>query len=490
MRRTAEVLTDGLTDPAEKMKAIYDYVRTTVSWNGARGYGLDHDLDDVLEAKTGSSPEIALLLVSMLRDVGLKAHPVLISTRDHGRAIEVYPFLQQFNDVLVHADLGEERPRLLSTTGRLRPSTLLPSEALNHRGLLLAGGGPAWIDMTAGENAYRRKAYVQAALDASGAVSGTVRRYDDAYSALDARAVLADEAPADFVREHLLHGLSGAQVTAQTIAHQDDVNKPLEVTATVQVPGYAQVAGDFIYVNPMLIEQRTENLLRRPAAGRRAGGAGDGGGRAHTPRRRRASLPLPPAADALRERSARPRRVAALPGAPRARARLRRLQGARQLHEGFAPGCRPYVLPGAHPARPRSAAATGQRLFAPLNPVERWAHTLPAPQPERTQPVQFFGYPFADTDTVTYVLPEGFVVEAAPGPVVQETAFGRYESKTEVQPDGTLVHVRHVEVTEPTLPPGQYGAFRAFMQRAGQADRAQFVLVQKEKAAPTPSAPK
>ena len=264
VRRKAEALTDGLTDPAEKMKAIYDYVRTTVAWNGGRGYALDHDLDHVLEAKTGSSPELALLLVSMLRDAGLEAHPMLISTRDHGRVIEVYPFLQQFNDVLVHVDLGVGRPRLLSATSRLRPSTLLPPEALNHRGLLLAGDGPAWIDVTAGGKAYQRKAYVQAALDASGAVSGTVSRYDEAYSALDDRTALAEGAPADFVREHLLRGLSGAQVTAQTVAHQDEVNKPLEATATVQVPGYAQVAGDFIYVNPMLIEQRTENPLRRP----------------------------------------------------------------------------------------------------------------------------------------------------------------------------------------------------------------------------------
>ena len=132
----------------------------------------------------------------------------------------------------------------------------------------------------------------------------------------------------------------------------------------------------------------------------------------------------------------------------------------------------------------RYAAATGQRLFVPLNPLERWTQALPDLQQERAQPVQFFGYPFADADTVTYVLPEGFAVEAVPDPVVEKTAFGRYEANTEVQPDGTLVHIRHVEVTQPTLPPGQYDVFRSFMQRVVQADRAQFVLVKEGDAAP------
>ena len=43
---------------------------------------------------------LQILLVSMLRDVGLEAHPVLISTRSHGQVVQVYPLLSQFNDVL------------------------------------------------------------------------------------------------------------------------------------------------------------------------------------------------------------------------------------------------------------------------------------------------------------------------------------------------------------------------------------------------------
>ena len=76
VRTRAELLVGDAQDPMTKMKAIYDYVRTKVEWNGAQGYIPERDVDEVLEAQSGSSPEIALLLVAMMRNVGLDAHPV------------------------------------------------------------------------------------------------------------------------------------------------------------------------------------------------------------------------------------------------------------------------------------------------------------------------------------------------------------------------------------------------------------------------------
>ncbi len=125
---------------------------------------------------------------------------------------------------------------------------------------------------------------------------------------------------------------------------------------------------------------------------------------------------------------------------------------------------------------PRYAARTGKRLFLPVNLMERWS-AVPPPVEERTQPVKYFPYPFVDTDTIRYALPEGFVVEAMPDPVEVETAFGRYRAEVVLEPDGTLAYHRRVAITEATCPPELYDTFRDFMRQIAQADRAQVVLV-------------
>lgn len=129
---------------------------------------------------------------------------------------------------------------------------------------------------------------------------------------------------------------------------------------------------------------------------------------------------------------------------------------------------------------PRYASSTGSRLFVPLNLMERWSHVPPHPEEPRTQPIHFFLYAFADADTVTYMPPDGYTVEAMPDPVHIETDFAHYEARVAAHADGTFTYTRRFEATEPVLPASAYDAFRNFLHRVAQADRAQLVLVQED----------
>jgi len=125
---------------------------------------------------------------------------------------------------------------------------------------------------------------------------------------------------------------------------------------------------------------------------------------------------------------------------------------------------------------PRYAARSGKRLFVPVNQLERWTFVPPLAD-ERANPIEFFSYPFIDVDTTRFEPPPEFTVEAMPDSVAIETAFGRYQARVEVERDGVLAYYRRVEIDEATLPAEQYSAFRDFMRRIAEADRAQVVLV-------------
>lgn len=256
----AETLTKNLSDPPAKMTALYDYVRANIEWNGEGGYFLDHGLDDVLEAKRGSSPEVNLLLVDLLREAGLTAHPVLISTRSHGQPQPAYPMLRQFNDLIVYVEAGAQE-RLLDATDPLRPVTLLPADALNGQGWLVQEGRPQWIQIRAG-GADRRSTYVKAKLSPDGTLSGTVTATDKEYSAVNERAALKGEAEEDYIRTALLRSLGQPTLESHRIEHRQDVGEPLQTHAVFSAPAYAQVAGDFVYFNPTAADRLSENVLK------------------------------------------------------------------------------------------------------------------------------------------------------------------------------------------------------------------------------------
>jgi len=128
---------------------------------------------------------------------------------------------------------------------------------------------------------------------------------------------------------------------------------------------------------------------------------------------------------------------------------------------------------------PGYAARTGNRLFVKPNLMGRWTQVPPPMEQPRTEPVEYFPYPFADTDSIVFVPPEGYTVEALPDPVRIDAPFGSYRADVTQRPDGTLAYRRHFRISETTLPPEQYDRLRTFLGRIAQADRAQMVLVKK-----------
>ena len=124
---------------------------------------------------------------------------------------------------------------------------------------------------------------------------------------------------------------------------------------------------------------------------------------------------------------------------------------------------------------PRLASRSGTRLFLKTNLLNRWK-TVPPALEKRTQPVAL-SYRFIDLDSISYELPAGYGVEAAPAPVKIDAPFGSYYAAADFKKDGALVYVRRMEMRASKLPPEQYEAYRKFRADIVKADAMQVVLV-------------
>ncbi|MEM1042721.1 MAG: DUF3857 and transglutaminase domain-containing protein [Bacteroidota bacterium] len=258
VRRQAEALTGGLTDAAAKAEALYDFVRTSVVWDDTYRVFAERRLGQVMETKRGSSAEINLLLVALLREAGLNAAPALVSTRGHGRVTRLYPLVSQFNHTAAAVKLGG-RWRLLDATDPFRPVDMLPVGVLGGEAWLVAEQ-PEWIAASPQRSEHHVR--IEAALAPDGTLSGTLVSERAGYSGLRARHQLQDLDPEGYARDHLVDDMAGAEVGEVTVTGQEEHGGPLVAEVAFTVPGYAQRVGDLVLVNPLVTMRTDENPFK------------------------------------------------------------------------------------------------------------------------------------------------------------------------------------------------------------------------------------
>jgi hypothetical protein len=81
-------------------------------------------------------------------------------------------------------------------------------------------------------------------------------------------------------------------------------------------------------------------------------------------------------------------------------------------------------------------------------------------------------------ETVTFSLPQGFVVDEMPDAVNLETPFGKYTTKYEVK-DDKLVFTRSLIMIRTTVPVEKYNSVRDFYSKIMAAEQAPVVLLKK-----------
>lgn len=255
-----ERLVSGLSTNAERMQAIYNFVSSNVEWDDRNRFIPSDDLDDVLERRRGSSADINMLLCSMLQIADVEAYPVLVSTRNHGAVVPLYPFVSQFNSVIVAAKMGENY-RLLDATDPDLPAGQLPVRDLNKQGWLVKEERPTWLNIPP-TGSSSRSTLIRAQIQDDGTVASNITVTDKSYRALRSRKAFRDAGDAStYVKSDLLSVESVVESAETSGTTREDEN--MRTSTDVKLPAYAQMAGDFIYLNPMILGRFEEAVFEK-----------------------------------------------------------------------------------------------------------------------------------------------------------------------------------------------------------------------------------
>ncbi|WP_165784708.1 DUF3857 domain-containing protein [Solitalea longa] len=246
------------TDPVSKSFALTLFLKNAVKWNGLNRMFPAQSPKILLEKKTGSSADINLLLVGMLRDAGLPANPVILSTRKNGRVNEYYPMIDNFNYVIASVRI-DSTDLLLDATDPYRPAYLLPERCLNSKGRLIEENRVGrWINLENYLVFASKAANISLSIN-NGKVSGTATVYEKDYSAANTRAQLAEaNSKDDYVKGK--YKVAGLTITDYSLENLENIDTTMVTQLSFEYD--AEDTPGILYINPILFNSFNGNAFK------------------------------------------------------------------------------------------------------------------------------------------------------------------------------------------------------------------------------------
>lgn len=233
----------------QKAAAVYDYVRKNMKWNGVDRWGSSESVAKVWQKHTGSSGEINLILLNLLKETGVPAKPLMVSTRDHGEVNQGYPFLDQFNKTVAYVPLDSTRRLVLDATEKHLPYNLIAYDILNTHGFVVQKGSVQWVEIF-NESPSRLSVILACDIGADGTVSGTANLHCLNYARSNRASRLDDDGEVKF-KEFLKDGNSNLIINKLESTNTDIDTLPFVQNVDFKLQN-ASGDNNYIYFNPNL----------------------------------------------------------------------------------------------------------------------------------------------------------------------------------------------------------------------------------------------
>lgn len=242
----------GISNEIEKANAIFNYVKNTFTWNKDRGIYVEDGIKKMLETKTGNAAEINLFLVMLLREAGLKADPLTISTVSNGLINIASPNISNMNFVIA-AVQTKDGFHLYDATARQSSIDQLPPRDWNQFGILISKDKVQQLSLT---NAKTSFTYLtaNAKINSDGSISGNYSDKDTGTYAMFAKESYDDNA--DKYKKQYKENFA---IDFTDIDSKVAENGDFESTMKFSSDNLIDKIGKKIIINPMLFLNKSSN---------------------------------------------------------------------------------------------------------------------------------------------------------------------------------------------------------------------------------------
>ncbi|MEM9141550.1 MAG: DUF3857 domain-containing protein [Bacteroidota bacterium] len=248
----------GKNSEIEKAAAIFSFVQNHMNWNGMVGYYTEKGVKKAFEEQSGNVADINLMLTAMLTAAGLEAHPVLISTRDHG--IPLFPTRKGFNYVATAVTLNGDQI-LLDASNKYAKPNVLPVHALNWYGKLIKKDKTYKTVSVVPSGVSQENLNAMVSMDEAGVITGKMRNTFTDHKAYEFRNKYGD-VQEDSYLEKLESANPGMEIETYEVKNDKHVGKPVMETMAFALEGQVANVGDKLFFSPMLNHAMGENPFK------------------------------------------------------------------------------------------------------------------------------------------------------------------------------------------------------------------------------------
>ena len=249
---------ESVSDPIKRTALIYNFVKSRVNWNGYYGYYTDEGVKKAYKEQTGNVADINLMLTSMLQYAGVRAYPVLVSTRKNG--VPLFPTREGFDYVITYVKT-QDTAFLLDATTKFGSPNLLPLRALNWQGRIITEHGNSTLIDLYSKTISKDIIEMMITLDGNGTIRGKFRNTKTNHKALSFRKDF-DRKGKDGFLDDLENKYGGMEISEFAVKHQSDLTKPIIESFTFEKENQADIIGDKIYFSPLFYMRMGENPFK------------------------------------------------------------------------------------------------------------------------------------------------------------------------------------------------------------------------------------
>lgn len=259
-------LINAMPLPEDRMKAVFNYVRNNMVWNDLYSKYAIAGVKEAWQKKTGTSGDINLLLVNLLKEAALDAYPMLVSERFHGKVNSTYPFIDQFNSVFACVIINGKKYYLDATDHGIPPH-LTPVSILNTTAFIVNKKAGGLINISDDMAQFREFISADLDLGADGRISGEVSVKSTDYARIKKRSDYKRDKES-FIKKYFIVNETDFAATEMKLTNLDNDSLPLE--QDFKLSGTLNSTGDYSFIplnlftgfdtNPFLSENRFSNI--------------------------------------------------------------------------------------------------------------------------------------------------------------------------------------------------------------------------------------
>ncbi len=244
-----EPILSEIQNKEEQIASIYKFISSNVIWDETYHFLIEKTLDDAFTNKRANSGELNLMLIAICRQAGIEAHPVLISTRSHGKMLPYYPKIDQFNHVLALTQI-DGKNHIFDIGNSLRSYDLLRENSLNYNGWLVLPNRSDWISIVPPVD--KEVCMANFELSPGGALVGEIKQSYKGYSAFKERMACYKDPENNNLKKSWTDKYVDIKIDSIQFENQKDLTNPFKTNIYCKIPDAVQTSGDFMYITPVL----------------------------------------------------------------------------------------------------------------------------------------------------------------------------------------------------------------------------------------------